>query len=169
MPTEPAVVKPSDLLWRVERSEPPLRFSRINALDAALDRAGNCFDVPGGGVLYGATDPSGAFAETLAGFRPSAKIIAALAAAPAEPGMRPPGTVPTEWRTARRLRAFETIDRRSSWPNVRGTEFRKAGSGKGRYVRSALSHPGAALEGFWTPTGTSLRTGPMPGMASVLA
>lgn len=110
MPTEPAVVKPSDILWRVERSEPPLRFSRINAVDAALDRAGNRFDVPGGGVLYGATDPSGAFAETLAGFRPSAKVIAALAAAPAEPGMRPPGTVPAEWRTARRLRAFETID-----------------------------------------------------------
>ena len=35
------------------------------------DRAGNRFDIPGAGVLYGATKADGGFAETLAGLNVS--------------------------------------------------------------------------------------------------
>ena len=80
MPAEPALVTLPSLVYRVERTAPALAFSRINAVDAALDRAGNRFDVAGAGVLYTASEPRGAFAETLAAFRPSAGLRARLAA-----------------------------------------------------------------------------------------
>jgi hypothetical protein len=78
-------------------------FSRINPVDAALDRAGNRFDVPGAGVLYAASTVTGALAETLAGFRPSARLRARLAAIG---GKGSPATVPAEWRASRRLRSL---------------------------------------------------------------
>lgn len=71
MPAEFAV--PPPLMWRVERTSPPLRFSRLPPEDAALE-TGNRFDIVGVGVLYAATDPVGAFAETMAGFRPSTGV-----------------------------------------------------------------------------------------------
>lgn len=106
MPDSPALIEvPVDPLWRVERLEPPLRFSRINSVDAAQDRAGNRFDIPGAGVLYGATGTEGAFAETLAGFRPSATLLAKLRATGAAT-LPEPGAVPAAWRQDRRLRRF---------------------------------------------------------------
>lgn len=107
MPAELALVDPPSLLWRVERVDPALRFSRINAVDAAQDRAGNRFDVPGAGVLYGATQPQGAYAETLAGFRPSATLAARLASIGEAV---PSGEIPVSWRPARRLRSFTPVD-----------------------------------------------------------
>jgi hypothetical protein len=89
-----ALVEPPQQLWRVERDDSPLRFSRINAVDTVLDRSGNRFDVAGAGVLYAATDQEGAHAETLAAFRPSASLIAKLEAAGKDPGLPGPGEVP---------------------------------------------------------------------------
>ena len=56
MPAEPCLVDAPEILWRLERATTPLRFSRISPVDAENDRAGNRFDVPGGGVLYAAAD-----------------------------------------------------------------------------------------------------------------
>jgi hypothetical protein len=107
MPDSPdlALIEAPGLLWRVERTSPPLRFSHINAVDAALPNVGNRFDVLGAGVLYAATQQEGAFAETLAGFRPGASLIAKMK----EYGALPDdiAQVPRDWRLARRLRSLE--------------------------------------------------------------
>ena len=108
MPAELVLCEPPSALYRVERISPVLSFSRINAVDAALDTAGNRFDVPGAGVLYGATSATGAFAETLAVFRPSSSLAAKLAAAGGADALT--SHVPASWRTARRLRRFTTIN-----------------------------------------------------------
>jgi hypothetical protein len=107
---ELALAEAPALMWRVERAKPPLRFSRIDPVDAMNDRAGNRFDVPGAGVLYASTTPQGAFAETLGGFRPSASLIARLAARTRGPVPATPGEVPREWRQRRRLRGLSTRD-----------------------------------------------------------
>jgi len=109
MPAELALVDPPAELYRVERTIPPLRFSRIDAVDAALDRAGNRFDVPGAAVLYGASSREGALAETLARFRPSARLAQLLAQSGAD-RLPPLGLVPASWRTRRRMRRFTTLD-----------------------------------------------------------
>lgn len=49
MLAEPRLVEAPEVLWRVERATTTLRFSRISPVDAENDRAGNRFDVPGGG------------------------------------------------------------------------------------------------------------------------
>ncbi|HEV7184621.1 MAG TPA: RES family NAD+ phosphorylase [Leifsonia sp.] len=107
MPAELTLVAAPSPLWRVERVDPPLRFARINAVDAMNDRAGNRFDIPGAGVLYGATDAAGGFAETLAGFRPQASMINAFTELTPERGRVIPGQVPSSWLTTRRLRTFD--------------------------------------------------------------
>ena len=57
MPAEPRLVDAPEILWRLERATTPLlRFSRICPADAERP-CGNRFDVPGGGVLYAATEP----------------------------------------------------------------------------------------------------------------
>lgn len=109
MPAELALVAAPSPLWRVERVDPPLRFSRLNSVDAMNERAGNRFDVPGAGVLYGATSAEGGYAETLAGFRPRASMVTALAEITPEPGRVLPGQVPASWLTTRRLRTFDVI------------------------------------------------------------
>jgi RES domain. len=111
MPAELTLVDPPAALWRVEWKNPPLRYSHISPVDASLDAAGNRFDVPGAGVLYAATDPEGAFAETTAHFRPKASLIAKMQAA-ANDGEAPPlpGLLDTTWRTRRALRSFQTVD-----------------------------------------------------------
>ncbi|GGD76804.1 RES family NAD+ phosphorylase [Microbacterium murale] len=111
MPAEPRLVDAPDALWRVERATTALRFSRISPLDAENDRVGNRFDVPGGGVLYAATDPQGAYAETIAQFRLSA-LAPELASEGLEPGRVPPGAVSREWRASRRLRKLQLADPR---------------------------------------------------------
>jgi hypothetical protein len=109
MPAELELVLAPTPLWRVERVSPALRFSRINAVDAMNERAGNRFDVPGAGVLYGATAAAGGYAETLAGFRPRASMVEALTQVTPEPGRVLSGQVPASWLTTRRLRSFDVI------------------------------------------------------------
>ena len=76
-----------------------MEFSWINPEDAALPRAGNRFDVPGGGVLYCATHLVGCCAETLARFRPTPKMMSLLARA--DPHFMAVGGVPADWRRQR--------------------------------------------------------------------
>ena len=71
------------------------------------DRAGNRFDIPGAGVLYGTTKAEGGFAETLAGFRPRASMVGAFSKLTPEPGRGLPGQVPAAWLNTRRLRTFD--------------------------------------------------------------
>ncbi|SEO06965.1 RES family NAD+ phosphorylase [Cryobacterium luteum] len=106
MPVELALVFAPSPLWRVERTNPALHFSLLNPVDVMNDRAGNRFDIPGAGVLYGATKADGGFAETLAGFRPRASMVQAFSHLTPEPGRILPGHVPTAWLTTRRLRTF---------------------------------------------------------------
>lgn len=107
MPAELALLTAPSPLWRVERIDPALRFSQLNPVDVMNARAGNRFDIPGAGVLYGATAPEGGFAETLAGFRPKASMIGAFSQIETDPGRVGPGEVPASWLTSRRLREFE--------------------------------------------------------------
>ncbi|MBF4571875.1 RES domain-containing protein [Herbiconiux sp. VKM Ac-1786] len=106
MLAEPATVETPHLLSRVERADPPLRFSRLNPVDALNVRAGNRFDVPGAGVLYGATEATGAYAETLAGFRAKASTQRALIAHDLDQSRIGPCEVPAGWIATRRLRTF---------------------------------------------------------------
>lgn len=111
MPAEPRQIEAPGTLWRVERATMALRFSRISPVDAESDSAGNRFDVSGGGVLYAATDPRGAYAETIAQFRPSA-LARELDDVGLEDGRVPYGAVPREWRASRRLRSLQLVDPR---------------------------------------------------------
>ena len=101
---EPALATCSSELWRVGRTANPLRFSSIQAEDAASPTGGNRFDVPGGEVLYAATTAEGAFAETISRFRPTAASLLMRA----EPGehLMDVGAIPAEWRDCRRLVRF---------------------------------------------------------------
>lgn len=74
----PHEVDAPETLFRVARAEQPLRFSQISPADVPLPKAGNRFDVPGGGILYCATDAVGCYAEVLARFRPSAAVRSAV-------------------------------------------------------------------------------------------
>lgn len=111
MPAEPRLVEAPEVLWRVERATAALRFSSISPVDAESDGAGNRFDVPGGGVLYAATNPGGAYAETIAHFRPSA-LAPELDEVGLESGRVPYGALPREWRASRRLRSLRLVDSR---------------------------------------------------------
>ncbi|MFI7481892.1 RES domain-containing protein [Kocuria sp. M1R5S2] len=98
------VCEPDTELWRVGRSTGPMYFSRIASENAEDDRAGNRFDVLGGGVLYAAAEPVGAYTETLQGFRPSTATRAA--AQEHQPGLMLAGDVPRDWREKRSLAQF---------------------------------------------------------------
>lgn len=100
MASSPHTTESPNQLFRVARLDSPLRFAQIAPADVPLPRAGNRFDVPGGRVLYCATDPVGCYAETLARFRPSATVRAAVQ--DEDPYFMVCGGVPADWR-ARRL------------------------------------------------------------------
>ncbi|QJA00352.1 RES domain-containing protein [Leifsonia sp. PS1209] len=110
MPASPALVDVPGRLVRVERPEPPLRFSHITAELAASENAGNRFDVLGGGVLYASTDAQGAFAETTAQFRRSASIIARIARAGGSLEEQDGPSVDASWRASRILRTLSIRD-----------------------------------------------------------
>ncbi|MGI8415016.1 MAG: RES family NAD+ phosphorylase [Nakamurella sp.] len=95
---DPQVIDAPSQVWRVARSDAPLDMSYISPQDFRRKRAGNRFDTTSGGVLYGATDLVGCYSETLARFRPSAKVRAAVAE---EPGFMVCGGVPADWRSRR--------------------------------------------------------------------
>jgi hypothetical protein len=105
---EPVLVNCPNSLWRVGRSPVPLNFSIITAEDASQARGGNRFDVPGGGVLYAATNPEGAFAETLARFRPTAAMRAIQFEV--DEHLMAVGAIPADWRTRRQLVEFGLDD-----------------------------------------------------------
>lgn len=90
---------PPSGVWRVARSSGPMEFSWIESEDAVLPRAGNRFDVPGGGVLYCATHLVGCYAETLARFRPTPKMLSLLSRT--APHFMAVGGVPADWRHRR--------------------------------------------------------------------
>lgn len=93
---------------RVERLEPALRYSRITAETAGLDRSGNRFDVPGAGVLYAASTEQGAFAETTAHFRRSASVLERMAKAGATVDELQIPSVDASWRATRVVRSLCT-------------------------------------------------------------
>jgi len=103
----PALLTPgSHTLYRVGRSHRPLASSQITVEDAAQARAGNRFDVLGGGVLYLSTTAQGCYAETLARLRPTATMRALLK--DEDPEFMVCGAVPRDWRT-RRLQLAVTV------------------------------------------------------------
>ena len=104
---EPALATAPDLLLRVGRVGAPLRFSMISPFDAALPKAGNRFDVPGGGVLYAATTAEACYAETLARFRPTARMRELLEED--EPGFMVIGGVAQDWRLQRVLATIRLV------------------------------------------------------------
>lgn len=88
-------------LFRVARSDAPLRPSVIDSADASTN-AGNRFDVVGGAVLYLASTPAGCYAETLARFRPTAAMRAVLNGDEEwATSFVVCGGVPADWRTRR--------------------------------------------------------------------
>lgn len=97
--SKPALVDIPAVTWRVARGPDPLNFSRISVVDASLVKAGNRFDVEGGGVLYTASEPRGCFLETLARFRPTAGVLAALK--DENSSFMVCGGVPADWRLRR--------------------------------------------------------------------
>lgn len=104
----PRTVGAPPLLYRVARSDTAMRFSQIDPADVPLPSAGNRFDVPGGGVLYCASQPTGCYAETLARFRPSAAVRAAVLDEDAK--FMVCGGVPADWRARRVKVALEAVD-----------------------------------------------------------
>lgn len=96
---EPATVAAPTQLWRVARSDDPLRMSTISAADNALAGAGNRFDTTSGGVLYCSTEPRTCYLETLARFRPSPAVRAVVA--DEDPEFMVCGGVPADWRARR--------------------------------------------------------------------
>lgn len=104
----PHEVDAPDLLFRVARADQPLRFSQIAPADVPLPKAGNRFDVPGGGVLYCATEAAGCYAEVLARFRPSAAVRAAVAEE--DPSFMICGGVPADWRDRRLEVELDLVD-----------------------------------------------------------
>lgn len=106
---EPALVAaPSGPVYRVARATATLEPSRIAAEDALATRAGNRFDVVGGGVIYCGTTVRGCFAETVARFRPSAKMRAIIGQE--DPGFVACGGVPQNWRDQRSIVAASIAD-----------------------------------------------------------
>ena len=105
--TELATATPPEVLYRVGRNSGLLNYSTISPTDAALPKAGNRFDVPGGGVLYTATTRAGCFVETLARFRPTPRMRELLKD---EPGFMITGGVPQDWRLQRSMATLTVRD-----------------------------------------------------------
>lgn len=97
---QPHLVQASPLMWRVARLGGGTRFSEIDPADALSPRAGNRFDVSGGGVLYTATDLEGCYREVLARMR----VSPAVAHLDEDYGgfMRS-GNISASWRENRRI------------------------------------------------------------------
>lgn len=97
---EPRVASIPDTVHRIGRTSDPLRFSEIRPQDAALSRAGNRYDVPGGAVLYAASEVVACFGETLARYRPTPRMRELLKD---EEGFVVCGGVPRDWRLKRTI------------------------------------------------------------------
>lgn len=108
MAARPNLVECPRTLWRVGRLPEPLNFSTIDPEDAATERGGNRFDVPSGAVLYAASEPAGAFGETLARFRPTAEMR--LLPPEEDEHLMAVGAIPADWRTRRQIAQFSLED-----------------------------------------------------------
>ncbi|MEZ5116073.1 MAG: RES family NAD+ phosphorylase [Candidatus Nanopelagicales bacterium] len=97
----PAIARATGGFWRVGRGDDPLRPSYLDIEDASVRHAGNRFDCQEIGVLYFATRLEGCFAETLARFRPSASVQAAISDEWKSRGFMAVGSVPADWRNRR--------------------------------------------------------------------
>jgi len=111
--------KPTGPLYRIGRADSPFHFSEISPDVSELPQAGNRFDVLGGGVLYAASTPTGAFVETLQSFRPTTAARAAVARD--APGLMIAGSVPRDWRERRRL-ARLTLEEPSPFIDVESSD-----------------------------------------------
>lgn len=103
---EPHLVHLPETVYRIGKVSNPMRFSTITPHDASMPRAGNRYDVPGGEVLYAATEVRACFGETLARFRPTPKILAYLeeqSPDDQEGWFMVAGGIPTDWRLQRRI------------------------------------------------------------------
>lgn len=105
---EPTLAMPPDPLRRVGRAQGLLRLSSISPLDATLPKAGNRFDVPGGGVLYAATSADACYGETLSRFRPTPRMRELLK--DEDPGFMVVGGVPQDWRLKRVLASIRLVE-----------------------------------------------------------
>jgi hypothetical protein len=103
---EPHLVEAPPVMWRVARLGGGTRFSEIEPGDALSPRAGNRFDVPGGGVLYAATNLEGCYREVLARMRVSP---AAARLDEDDGGHMRAGNIAASWRENRRIFAIETV------------------------------------------------------------
>lgn len=107
--SSPALVHPPPRpLFRVGRTSGPCEPSRIAAEDALAAKAGNRFDVVGGGVIYCGTNVKVCFAETVGRFRPTVKMRALMEQE--EPGFVMCGGVPQNWRDQRTIVAVNLAD-----------------------------------------------------------
>jgi hypothetical protein len=112
---EPVLVLPPEEVFRIGRRTDPKRFSTITPDDAVLPRAGNRYDVPGGAVLYAATQARACFGETLARYRPSPKMRQVLEAAADvdlddEGNFMVTGGITTDWRLIRTVLSLAIRD-----------------------------------------------------------
>ncbi|WP_454296046.1 RES domain-containing protein [Salana multivorans] len=99
-----AVVDVSRRVCRVGRATNPVGYSFIAPEVDRDDALGYRFDVVGAGVMYAATKPAGAYAETVQAYRPTAATYAATQHV--QPGLMVAGNLPASWRTDRRLVTF---------------------------------------------------------------
>lgn len=98
----PEICRIPDTVVRITRPIDPLAFSRVGAVEARNATQGNRFDVPGGGVLYAATQSATSFHEVCARFRPSAFYGTLNYKLDDDAGF-PPAGIPADWRLNRRL------------------------------------------------------------------
>jgi hypothetical protein len=147
-------VTPPTSLWRVAIASNGERFSRLTPQDAAIQGAGNRFDVPGGGVLYCCTQLEGCYRETLACMRVSPRMRD-LDETNDNQHMRA-GCIPGSWRDARRVFQFSLdtaapfldVEHQDTW-TVLDREFARyvtepldvaAVRGKDRIMTRAIAH-----------------------------
>lgn len=107
-------VFPADrLLWRVGRSDQPLRASRLESGENPI-LGGNRFDSPKAkyGVIYLASSLDACFGETLARYRPTAEMLGIVKEEWQERGFMVAGSVPQDWRHRRIAAQVKVFDDR---------------------------------------------------------
>lgn len=104
---EPQTLLPPEQIYRIGRNGSPLHYSCIKPEDAQLAKAGNRFDVAGGGVLYAASQRAACYGETLSRLRPTP---AAFDLDEEDPKYMRVGEVPRDWRTRRSMATLRLVD-----------------------------------------------------------
>lgn len=130
---------PPEGVWRIGRGPTPLATRRPPPLSLTVSPSGNRFDSPSGsfGVLYFGSSLEGCYGETLARFRPSPAVIAAVGDEWANLNFMDFGAVPAEWRQ-RRSAVKVTLPPESIFLDVEAAETQQ-------YLRDELAGGLAAL------------------------